>query len=194
LRLNVSRWAGKLRFVQKLMSTDFIGLFNLAVPGATPEWLMRLLNDNPAVFGEVVERYQRYWSVKSWSIQVPPPPCDVELVGPGGFAFRFRYRVIEVYHLIPFNVFACDAVARTQLRRVWHFVAKVLGSPCAIYTHELMPHEGANLNEIENGLRNRIGPPADSFVELCGAEFFGPKAWYIDNFVDFAQTENAIRA
>jgi hypothetical protein len=31
-------------------------------------------------------------------------------------------------------------------------------------------------------------------VLLSFVEFFGPKAWYIDNFVDFAQTENAIRS
>jgi hypothetical protein len=83
-----------------------------------------------------------------------------------------------------FSGFACDAEVRTQLRRVWRLVADLLQSPRAIYTHELMPHNGANLQQIAAALRSEIGPPADGFDDLCQAELFGPRAWYIDDFED----------
>ena len=73
---------------------------------------------------------------------------------------------------------------RTALRRACLEVADLVGSSYAIYTHELMPREGENLQEIDSWLRKEIGPPATNFEELHRADYFGPRAWYIDRFAD----------
>lgn len=79
-------------------------------------------------------------------------------------------------------MFAVDVQAREELRKVWRWLARLVGSSRAIYTHELMPNPGSDLSEIESGLRSTIGPPARDFEELAAAANFGPKAWYIDDF------------
>ena len=53
-------------------------------------------------------------------------------------------------------------------------MARLIGSSRVIYTHELMPYEAEGLLQIENGLRERIGRPADTFEELHNAESYGP--------------------
>ena len=92
--------------------------------------------------------------------------------------------------MTPFDTFACNAEYRAPLRRFWHSLAGILGSPKAIYTHELMPYyDATTINEAEELLRTRIGPPASGFDELCRAELYGPRAWYIDDFADFISRE-----
>lgn len=95
--------------------------------------------------------------------------------------------MLEVYHLISFHEFANDRAARDELRQVWWFVAGLVGSRHAIYTHELMPHEGSTVAETDLSLRDRVGPPAATFAELAKAEMFGPRAWYLEDFGDLSR-------
>lgn len=165
------------------MSIDFIGLFDVNTPGVSPSWLSASLDNNAPVLEEVVERYRQWWRPQNWEQEVHSGGEPV-LYGPGGFAFTFRPRVVETYHMVRFNTFACNAEIRAPLRRVWAFLARLLGSPRAIYTHELMPCEGESLREIETGLRAEFGPPSPGWAELCASDEFGPGAWYIDDFAD----------
>jgi hypothetical protein len=80
-------------------------------------------------------------------------------------------------------MFTGDPWHRDTLRKVCEVVAELVGSERAIYTHELMPYGGNDgLAHIESDLRARIGPPAETFDELHAAEYFGPRAWYIETF------------
>jgi len=47
-----------------------------------------------------------------------------------------------------------------------------------------MPYSDEGLEKIEAKLRAMVGPPAATFEELHAAEYFGPRAWFIDNFAD----------
>ena len=41
-----------------------------------------------------------------------------------------------------------------------------------------------DMEQIEAGLRTRVGPPASNFEELDAAEHCKSHAWYIDTFSD----------
>lgn len=174
------------------MSNDFIGLFDVTTPGVNPSWLSASLDNNPLVLAEVVERYRHWWRPQNWREETRPSG-DPVLYGLGGFAFTFRPRIVEAYHMIPFHRFACNADLRTPLRRVWNFMADLLGSSRAIYTHEVMPYEGGTLSEIEVNFRAEFGPPSPGWAELCAADDFGPGAWYIDDFADLRGDESERR-
>lgn len=66
--------------------------------------------------------------------------------------------------IVRFNTFTGDPAARKDLRDACQDMARLVGSSRVIYTHELMPHEGQGLLQIETGLRERIGPPADTNI------------------------------
>lgn len=175
------------------MSIDFIGLFDVNTPGVNPSWLSASLAKNPPVWLEVVERYRRFWRVQDWEVEARPDRAAV-LLGPGGFEFHFRPRIVVAYHMIHFRRFTCNAEEQSALRRVWRFLSDFLGSSQAIYTHELMPYEGDTLSEIEAHLRAEFGPPSPGWAELCAADDFGPGAWYIDDFADLRGSESEWRA
>jgi hypothetical protein len=166
------------------MSTDFIALFDLSSNGATAEWLLARLKANPAFAAEVVDRYRDSWQPKAWVIETSPATGRPELLGPGGFAIRFEPRTVVLYHMMRFSTFTGDSSSRNALRRACIWIADLVGSARAIYTHELMPYDGEGLDQIESELRARIGPPATAFEELHDADYFGPRAWYIDTFAD----------
>jgi hypothetical protein len=73
---------------------------------------------------------------------------------------------------------------RHAFRRACFGLAKFAGSSRAIFTHEGMPTQGEGLDQIEAGLRSKIGAPSTNFEQLFTAELFRPGAWYIDNFID----------
>jgi len=89
--------------------------------------------------------------------------------------------------LIRWRSFACVEEDRSLLRRSFHLISKIAGSPCALYTHECMPYAPAadGIDAIAARLKQKIGPGATSMAELCEADDFGPHAWYIDTFHDF---------
>src|SRR5262249_26078421 len=106
------------------------------------------------------------------------------LVGPGGYLFWFRPRVVELYHVLRFRTFARDSSERSILRASLYEIANLLGSTRAIYFHELLPHEGRSLTEIENNLREGFGAPSATFEELAQTEEWGRGCWYVDRFAD----------
>jgi hypothetical protein len=166
------------------VSTDLIVLFDSQDSTADAGWLREKLIANPPEVLPVIERYRSRWRIQEWQCVRGSATGQIELQGPGGFSIDFESQVVEIYHLIPFSHFACDAQAREQLRTAWRWFAHQLRSPRAIYTHELMPYSGCSLSEIEAGLRSKIGPPARDFGELARAEYFSAGAWYIEEFAD----------
>jgi hypothetical protein len=169
------------------MSTDVIALFEPSV-AITADWLFAKLTANPEFASEVIERYKSRWRAKAWTITESPVDGHPELFGPGGFAISLKPQAIVIYHMMPFRIFTSDKPSRQALRQALLEVADLTGSAHAIITHELMPCEGERLDEIEQNLRTRIGAPATTFEELEAAEYFEPRAWYIDTFADLRQT------
>ena len=164
------------------MSTDFIALFDCP-PG--PEARARVfdgLRAEPPEVVAVIERWRDRWRVKAWETADDPPT----IVGPGGFCLDFEGRKLELYHMTPFGVFAREPPFRAALRDVCRLLAKMVGSARVIYTHELMPYDGEDLAETEARLRELIGPPAEDFDALAAADYFGPRAWYVDVFDETA--------
>jgi len=167
------------------MSTDFIALFDVTLEVVTAEWLLENLASNPKFAAEIVEQYRDHWRPKTWAIAIKESPDGPAVYGPGGFAIRLRPRTLELYHMMRFSTFTADSSSRDVLRRACLTVTELVGSARAIYTHELMPHDGEGLSQIESGLRTHIAPPAATFAELNAADYFKPYAWYIDTFSDF---------
>ena len=180
------RGVGRLPTHLEEMSTDFIALFD-ASTGLSLEWLLARLAGDPGFGAGIMNHYRDLWHPETWTIEASPTSGEPELLGPGGFAIRAKPGTIELYHMMPFGIFAGDPKSRDALRRSCMLMSDVLGSARAIYAHELMPYDGAGLDEIERGLRAEMGPPAASFEELREAEYFGPRAWYIDTFEDLRQ-------
>ena len=169
------------------MSTDFIALLDVSVELVSPDWLLPRVIERQAVFTEFVERYGGHFRAKAWAVESVGAGSP-ELVGPGGFAMVRQGHTLELWHGIRFSMFTGDAWHRGVLRQVCRVLADLVGSERAIYTHELMPYsDDDGLARIEAGLRARIGPPADTFAELHAAEYFEPRAWYIDTFADMRQ-------
>lgn len=158
---------------------DFTANFALGLSFRGARWLCDRLAEEPDGVHEVVVTYRDRWLVEEWQLE------GAELRGPGGFALTFTPRVLGMYHLVPFfKAFAIDEPRRTQLRRACRTIAKLVGSPRAIYMHELLPHEGDDLDAIEASLRAQFGPPSATFTELAAAADYGPGCWYIDDFAD----------
>lgn len=165
------------------MSTDFIALFDASSPEVTLEWLREKLIANPQFAHRIIEYFREKWRVQDWEID-SSEVNEAALWGPGGFVIRLNPLTMSVYHMTPFNVFTGDELWRSQLRNASFDLAEMVGSARAIYTHELMPYGTGGLIQIEKDLREEIGPPAATFEELHTAEYFGPRAWYIDEFED----------
>jgi len=160
------------------MSTDFVAQLDVSGKDVSSQWLLERILENQAVFEEIVERYRDNWTIKAWSVDGAQ-----SLWGPGCFWMRLGSRAITLGHSIRFGMFAGDPWHRSHLRRVCFFVADLVGSARAIYTHELMPlQEG--LVDTEAWLRGNVGPPARTWEQLHVAEYSGPQAWYIDEFTD----------
>lgn len=165
------------------MSTNFIALFDVSSPEITLAWLKGKLIADPQFGSRIIERYRDYWLVKDWEIEESDVTGSA-LFGPGGFAIHLEERTIDLFHMMRFNTFTGDELFRSELRNACFQLARLVGSARAIYTHELMPYGSGGLVQIEKRLREDIGPPAATFDELHTAEYYGPRAWYIDEFED----------
>jgi len=165
------------------MSTDSIALFDVASREAKLEWLFEWIVAHRQFAASLVERYRDKWLVKNWEFE-KSEVTGPAIVGPGGFVFQLNPGTLEMYHMMRFATFTGDEASRGELRNACAQIAMFVGSDRAIYTHELMPYDGEGLVQIEKSLRDRIGPPAATFQELHAAEYYGPRAWYIDKFAD----------
>ena len=172
-----------------LMSIDFIGLLDVTREGITLESLLAQVLEHRSVFTYFEEHFQRF-RMQEWQVEsLNPSPSQPSLLGVGGFIIDINFQTTCIWHGARFALFTGDSSHRMALRRVCLFFAELVGSQRAIYTHELMPYpEDECLAGIEAGLRTRIGPPAETFEELNNAEYFGPRAWYIDTFADIRLT------
>jgi hypothetical protein len=164
------------------MSTDCIALFDAPAGPGVLDLLHARFKADSSPFAELIEIYGKHWRPKSWSIESLSGVGDPELVGPGGFAMSFEPKILTMYHMMRFQTFTDDPRSQALLRAACRLVAGVVGSRRAIYTHEMMPHDGEDLAAIEVALRERIGPPAASLAALHGAELFSPGAWYVEAF------------
>lgn len=169
---------------ERCMSIDFGGLFEARVPGVDAFWLKSQLVQGPPELASVIDEYRPRWQIQDWTCKFHHISKQFDLWGPGGFWFGFDGRMISVYHVIRASWFASDPQARMKLRQVWNYIAKLLDSPYAIYTHELMPCKGGTLDAVVESLRTHIGPPASTYLELASSDLFGPGSWYIDDFHD----------
>ena len=163
------------------MSTDTIALFDITLEQATAEHLLHVITMQADFATALIDRYRSRWRVQTWSLDPSPGNGDPTLWGPGGFAIRFRERTVELYHMMSFGTFTSDLWRRDALRQTCADIARFTGSDRVIYTHELMPHEGADLHAIAIWLQTNIGPPAASFSELHAADYYGPHAWYLES-------------
>lgn len=166
------------------MSNWFNADFALGRDFRGARWLRDALAEEPAGVREVVATYRDSWrgEVKAWELDEAKRR---QIVGPGGFGFYVRERTLCFEHcLYFFKGFATDEGRRTQLRRACLAIATLVGSPRAIYTHELLPRGGEDLDEIEAGIRAEFGAPSATFAELAVAHDYEPGCWYIDDFAD----------
>lgn len=166
------------------MSTDLIALFDVVPGHGSPEHLRARLLEAPHFADEIIALYREHWLPQAWEIENPPRAGCPVLYGPGGFALRFKPGVLELYHMMPFSLFAGDVVLRQNMRRACRTLADAVGSDHVIFTHEMMPVEGNDLAAIECALAEHIGPPAATYRELNEAEYFGPHAWLVDALSD----------
>jgi hypothetical protein len=162
------------------MSTDTIALFDITAEDATAERLLTVLTADSTFAAPLIDRYRSRWTVPAWSVDSMLPSGDSMLWGPGGFALRWRARTLELYHMMSFGTFSGDVWCRHALQQACHHIAVLVGSTQVLYTHELMPYEGADLREIAHWLHTHIGPPAVDFAELYAADYYGARAWYLE--------------
>lgn len=165
------------------MSSDFIADFALGREFRGARWLYEVLAKEPDGIREVVAKYRARWRVHEWRIESD----DSEIVGPGGFSLDLSACTLQLYHLLPFKHFASQDDERALLRRACFEIAALVGSPRAIYMHELLPdgfHEGLDLDQIEAKLRADFGSPSATFSDLAAAPEFEAGCWYIDDFAD----------
>ena len=169
------------------MSEHLIACLARGAAFAGAEWLRDELARGPAGIPEAIARFGHLWRPEEWTIEerVPGQP---NVVGPGGFSIRIGDASVEVYRRIPFyRGFASDAADRDIVRRGCFAIATLVGSPRAIYHHELLANgfdDGLDLDAMEAHLRATIGAPATSYAELAASDAFGPGCWIVDDFTD----------
>lgn len=171
------------------MSADLIACLARGAAFAGAEWLRDELARGPAGIPEAIARFGHRWRPKEWTVEERAPGA-INVVGPGGFSIYVGPASLEMFHLIPFyRGFASNAEDRDIVRRGCFAIAGLVGSPRAIYHHELLDngfHDGLDLDAMEAHLRATIGPPATSYADLAASEAFGPRCWIVDDFADLA--------
>ena len=164
------------------MSIDFQAIFDVGRCEGL-DWLLFKLESMPSFIYELAE-YRTLWEPQKWEVQQVSPMSQPDLVGPCGFAIDIAEGILKLYHMMRFSTFTSDVDARQSLRRSCMMLADMVGSQRMICTHELMPHEGTSIDTIASWMEREIGPPAVTFQELRQADYYGPRAWYIDSFAD----------
>lgn len=162
------------------MSIDTIALLDVTKPDLTPELLLETLAADSQFAIELIERFRPAWLPQECGFDGRPAAGDGTILRPGGFALRWQGRILDVYHVMRFGTFIGDAWCRDALREACRHLATLTGSGAVLYTHELMPHRGANLQEIAEWLRSHIGASARDFSGMRTADDFGSGAWYLE--------------
>lgn len=168
------------------MSTDFKAQLAIGDGFRGVAWLRDALAEEPPGIRETVARYRERWRPRSWVVEEPRHGTAC-IVGPGGFALSLSSHVVSLYHVMRFRHFTGVEDERELLRRACLAIASMIGSPRAIYMHELLPtgfSDGLDLDGIEAKLRADFGSPSATFSALHAAEDYGTGCWYIDDFTD----------
>lgn len=168
------------------MGWNTIALFDIDHRFEGLEWLRDELAREHPELRDIADKYGYAWRPKAWAIERVSQAWPPSLVGPGGFTVDRHAHVLEVYHLLKRSYFACVDEHRVLLRRAFRLFADTVGSAHALYTHECMPYpvEATGVDAIAEHLLQNIGPCAVSFEEFCEADDFGPRAWFVDTFVE----------
>jgi hypothetical protein len=166
------------------MTTHTQAYLDVAVSTTSAERLLNVLRSRSDFAAELIERYRDRWLPKTWELDPQSANGEPTLWGPGGFGIRFVGRIAQVSHMMPYGTFTGDASSRHALREACHTIAGLVGSTRVLYTHELMPCEGEDLQAIADWLHTNIGPPAADLSELHAAEYYGPRAWYVETIAD----------
>jgi hypothetical protein len=166
------------------MTTHTQAYLDVTVSTMTAEQLLNVLRSRSDFAADLIERYRDRWLPKAWELDSQPANGEPTLWGPGGFGIRFVGRVLQLSHIMPFGTFTSDAWSRHALREACHTIAGLVGAPRVLYTHELMPCEGEDVRAIADWLHVNIGPPAANFSELHAADYYGPRAWYLETTGD----------
>lgn len=175
------------------MSIDFNALFGLGSSYRGAEWLRGELAAEPPGVREAVTRFRHLWTPKEWTAG-EREGCT-SIVGPGGFSLDIYTSAASLYHVIPWARFTRNDDERGILRRACCEIASLLGSPGAIYMHELLPVgpvDNLDLPKLEAQLRASFGAPSSTFEALANAGEFSAGCWYIDDFADL-NTANSSR-
>jgi hypothetical protein len=171
------------------MSIDFSATFALGAAFAGPAWLRDALAADTDAIAQVANQYRQYWRAKEWALE-DRPNVHWNLIGPGGFVLELSPKALNLYHMVRFFSFAADEETRGPIRRACLKIADLVGSPRAVYKHELYPDgfsDGKDLDGVEAHLRSQFGPPAPTFAALAEAgrtNDYAPGYWYIDTFAD----------
>jgi hypothetical protein len=149
--------------------------------------LVEQLREGRGPLADAIELYRHRWTPQFWVYSLDTTFESNEICGPGGFSLDFRKGLVDVYHLIRFDSFACIAEEQTILRKAFYQLAQLLDTGECIYKNELMHYEGATLDEVARSLTATFGPAAMSFAELCKSQSeseSGGWTWIIDDFAD----------
>lgn len=166
------------------MSWDTITLLEVTKAGVGLSEISASLSMHPRFGAGLSDVWKNRWGPKEWVIE----NCKLTgtcLWAPVGFALRLEERILEMYHMMPFSALSSDSLKeRDALRRSAMLLADFVGSARALYMPELTNHEGRTLSDTIDWMTANVGPPAQTFFELNQAEYFGPRAWFIDTFMD----------
>jgi len=155
------------------MSTDTIAIFEVPDGHAALETIRRFATTTtPSPLSAVGQRYLERWRPQEWEYD-----GHDNLLGPGGFSIRAEGGIVEVYHLLRYQTFAVQGEDGRLVLDAFHFIGRLIGSNAMIIIHELLPHEGQNLNAASETLRDRIGPPATDWKELHSSDLYEAGCW-----------------
>jgi hypothetical protein len=155
------------------MSTDTQALFEVADAVRALEVIRECATTTmPDPLRRVSERFAKYWNPKEWEYH-----AHDNLVGPGGFSIRAKGRIVEAYHLLPYNIFTQQDEDGRRLLSAFYFLCRLVGSHEMLLMHEILPWEGQDLDTICKVLVDKIGPPAKDWAELSRSEYSEPRCW-----------------
>jgi hypothetical protein len=121
---------------------------------------------------------------------------DVHLAGPAGFRLYVSRHACEVVHPTRWSVFLRQPRVRSALRPVFAELARLLGSPVAIYLPDSsfgpagaddLVAEGQSIEQVVDWLRTNWGPPASTigaiYQEIALGGWTG-EGYFVDTFAD----------
>lgn len=155
------------------MSMDTIALFEVPDAQVALRTIYNCaMHEQPTSICAASERFIDNWKIRAWQYD-----NENNLTGPGGFSLRADGKLVEVYHLLKFSVFATQEDDGRLVLGALYELGQIIDASEMILMHELLGPEGGNLNAAYESLCKQIGPPAKDFSELASFEHFKPGCW-----------------